>query len=1118
MKLRVVILAITAMAVLGVGALLTGVVSADDQAIPTVRVSSPNPGELSIDWSAPENTTDHKDYRVSWSQNTNGIHSYTKENTDEGGNVYPAKIVTSHTVTGLQAGTYYVALRARYNDGAGPWKVSSAVDVEEEEPTPTPEPTETPKPTETPELDPGAITGLTMTSSQPRHLYVSWNQAEPEPTEYRLNWAPVDQPFPAWNSNKGGNLWREGTALDFSNLVEAGVTYKLRMRAIYKTGPNAPWSGPWSEVMTQRVRNHPPAAPTDLSVDSATHDGVVLIWSAPTHSALTGYRILRGSSADALETIVEDTGSLELTYTDTTTADDATHHYAITALSLDGDGRQSGTVSATTPPRTPVTPVIDGAPSAPSTLVAALNGSGGITLSWDNPSDSSINGYRILRGNDAASMRIISENTGTRTISYTDASALVNLVQTYAVQARNDTGLSQLSNTVSATSLGAPTGLETSAAYGRVSVSWSMPQLTVVTGYQVLRGTTDSALQQVGTVSGRANTFYTDFSVSPVSTYHYAVRALSAQGSSPQSATTSTTTQPVTAVSRFLRFDEDDEALISLPQTEVADTTLVSNDAQSDAVKHASDGTTSILNHTVSTNVSIPFNFSINFRTGPQPGGYNLASISASLANDSSDDSDGVQRQAKAQVRVLADNDGFPGTVLHNLSEITLAPNASLDAVFTAQPNTTLSPNTAYWAQFDETSSTTGLLGDEEIAYRIPLTRDNLDNQCSVPGWQIGNDRFVTNELHPTYPNSYWGATDVVNQGPAAVKFTITGSPADGSVSENRCHDLPQADTTTGELPIDGAVIGSLYPDSLDPTDRDWLKVTLEANVLYQFDVFHSRRVNGREGTTIGSARVHRILDSTGAAVTSGVSYKAHQLSGVTGDRTFFTPAAAGAYYLEVGVGSKKSLIGQLDQLVNWGTCTGRLPDPTRQVQGDHYTVVSGDHTYRIDKWRHPNYDGWWEQVKKGSEYRSCKRMFDFFDIRNGGVYYVTAKVADEYTADTSTSASIAPGGYLTGGFYQDNGSNRDEDWVKVNLTAGTTYRFTHQVYTPYRAAPTITGIYDSGGTLVQGPVSTKYNAPFKIVSLEYTPTATGIYYVGLQNSDTSDRNRGAAWSLTLTD
>ena len=196
-----------------------------------------------------------------------------------------------------------------------------------------------------------------MTSSQPEHLWVSWDQADPEPTEYRLNWAPVDQPFPAWNSRDGGNLWLSSrTGQDFSNLVDAGVTYKLRMRAIYKTGPNAPWSGPWSEVVTQRVGNHPPGAPTDLSVDSATHDGVALSWSAPDHNGLTGYRILRGDSPDTLETLVEDTGDLALTYTDTTAADDATHHYAVVALSLDGDSPQSATVSATTQPQPTPTP------------------------------------------------------------------------------------------------------------------------------------------------------------------------------------------------------------------------------------------------------------------------------------------------------------------------------------------------------------------------------------------------------------------------------------------------------------------------------------------------------------------------------------------------------------------------------------------------------------------------------------------------------------------------------------------------------------------------------------------------------------------------------------------
>ena len=248
------------------------------------------------------------------------------------------------------------------------------------DPTPTPEPTATPEPTP----EPGAITGLTMTSSQPEHLWVSWDQADPEPIEYRLNWAPVDQPFPSWNSRDGGNLWLPRTAQDFSNLVDAGVTYKLRMRAIYKTGPNAPWSGPWSEVVTQRVGNHPPGAPTDLSVDSATHDGVALSWEAPEHSGLTGYRILRGGSPDTLETLVEDTGDLALTYTHTTAADDATHHYAVVALSLDGDSPQSATVLATTPPQP--TPTPEPTPEPTATPEPQQNPPRGVEVEEEEPS------------------------------------------------------------------------------------------------------------------------------------------------------------------------------------------------------------------------------------------------------------------------------------------------------------------------------------------------------------------------------------------------------------------------------------------------------------------------------------------------------------------------------------------------------------------------------------------------------------------------------------------------------------------------------------------------------------------------------------------------------------
>ena len=77
-----------------------------------------------------------------------------------------------------------------------------------------------------------------------------------------------------------------------------------------------------------------------------------------------------------------------------------------------------------------------------------------MTLSWTDPDDDAITGYRVLRGGDAVSMRIIKEDTGSASVSYTDASPGADRTYVYAVQARNAAGLSQLSNTASVTVLG----------------------------------------------------------------------------------------------------------------------------------------------------------------------------------------------------------------------------------------------------------------------------------------------------------------------------------------------------------------------------------------------------------------------------------------------------------------------------------------------------------------------------------------------------------------------------------------------------------------------------------------------------------------------------------------
>ena len=91
------------------------------------------------------------------------------------------------------------------------------------------------------------------------------------------------------------------------------------------------------------------------------------------------------------------------------------------------------------------------APATPNLLGAAVTPEGHVMLVWVNPSDASITGYQVLRGPDAASLVVIEEDTGSSGTSYTDETPPAGQTHTYAVKARNATGLSPLSNTVTAT-------------------------------------------------------------------------------------------------------------------------------------------------------------------------------------------------------------------------------------------------------------------------------------------------------------------------------------------------------------------------------------------------------------------------------------------------------------------------------------------------------------------------------------------------------------------------------------------------------------------------------------------------------------------------------------------
>ena len=90
-------------------------------------------------------------------------------------------------------------------------------------------------------------------------------------------------------------------------------------------------------------------------------------------------------------------------------------------------------------------------PMTPNMTGAAVSPESKVYLFWSEPSNDSITGYQILRGPKADSLVVIEDDTGSSSTSYTDTAPPAGQTHTYGVKARNATGLSELSNTTTAT-------------------------------------------------------------------------------------------------------------------------------------------------------------------------------------------------------------------------------------------------------------------------------------------------------------------------------------------------------------------------------------------------------------------------------------------------------------------------------------------------------------------------------------------------------------------------------------------------------------------------------------------------------------------------------------------
>ena len=151
-----------------------------------------------------------------------------------------------------------------------------------------------------------------------------------------------------------------------------------------------------------------------------------------------------GQGAAEFVSVVDDTGSPATTYSDTSVVARTRYVYRVKAINSIGLSDQSGYVNVETLATPP--PV----PDAPTGLAASSVTHNSVALTWDDPVDTSISGYRVLRRvGDSGQFAAVEEDTGSAETGYTDTTVLADTGYGYQLIAVNTHGESPESGVLS---------------------------------------------------------------------------------------------------------------------------------------------------------------------------------------------------------------------------------------------------------------------------------------------------------------------------------------------------------------------------------------------------------------------------------------------------------------------------------------------------------------------------------------------------------------------------------------------------------------------------------------------------------------------------------------------
>jgi len=370
---------------------------------------------------------------------------------------------------------------------------------------------------------------------------------------------------------------------------------------------------------------------------------------------------------------------------------------------------------------------------------------------------------------------------------------------------------------------------------------------------------------------------------------------------------------------------------------------------------------------------------------------------------------------------------------------------------------------------------------------------------------------------------------------------------------------------TPGTVAVGGSVSGSIQTDS----DEDWFAVTLEADKVYRIDL---------EGASTGQGTLtHPYLAGIFtrlSPLTHWVGGRDYRSGEGDNSRQFFSPLADGVHYV-VADGYRGSMgtytlsvtevaagAGMPTTVAVGGSVTGEVATAGDR---DWFAVkLEADKKYRFDleginTGRGTLHDPYLYEIRDargktvgsdpwgdtddhvGGEGLNARMDITahFFTAREEGYYYVQAGgheshfgtytlsvtditngvpplPPDDYSADTSTTGTVAVGGSVTGNIEPDDDTaiERDHDWFAVTLEAGRTYRFDLEGTPAGKGGlwdPELHGIHDAGGSLIHSTMDDDGGEGFNS-RVAFSPDEDGTYYVA------AGGNYKGTYTLSVTD